>query len=191
MLPDHALSRVDLSQANLQDAVLIGADLSDTNLSGANLRSANLSSVDLRTASGLTQEQINQAVTDRDTLLPSLLASPEDTAAISSNLISNGVEVPSGPVDIVTTKRIIEKVSGQTGLTTHESQNFLDAFKEIVTDSLKNGEQVQITGFGKFYVQKRDARQGINPQTKQRINIPASKVPKFTAGSTLKKNVSS
>jgi DNA-binding protein HU-beta len=58
-----------------------------------------------------------------------------------------------------------------------------------VTDSLKNGEQIQITGFGKFYVQKRDARQGINPQTKQRINIPASKVPKFTAGNALKDQI--
>jgi DNA-binding protein HU-beta len=60
---------------------------------------------------------------------------------------------------------------------------------EVVTDNLKNGEQVQITGFGKFYVQKRDARQGINPQTKQRINIPASKVPKFTAGNALKDQI--
>ena len=50
-------------------------------------------------------------------------------------------------------------------------------------------DQVQITGFGKFYVQQRDARQGINPQTKQRINIPASKVPKFTAGNALKDSI--
>jgi len=58
-----------------------------------------------------------------------------------------------------------------------------------VESELKRGNQVQITGFGKFYVQQRDARQGINPQTKQRINIPASKVPKFTAGNALKDSI--
>jgi DNA-binding protein HU-beta len=59
----------------------------------------------------------------------------------------------------------------------------------VVESELKRGNQVQITGFGKFYVQQRDARQGINPQTKQRINIPASKVPKFTAGNALKDSI--
>ena len=70
-----------------------------------------------------------------------------------------------------------------------EAQKFFDAFTGVVESELKKGNQVQITGFGKFYVQKRDARQGINPQTKQRINIPASKVPKFTAGNALKDKV--
>jgi DNA-binding protein HU-beta len=59
----------------------------------------------------------------------------------------------------------------------------------VVQSELKSGNQIQITGFGKFYVQERDARQGINPQTKQRINIPASKVPKFTAGNALKEHI--
>ncbi|MDQ3793451.1 MAG: HU family DNA-binding protein, partial [Actinomycetota bacterium] len=62
-------------------------------------------------------------------------------------------------------------------------------FTGVVRDELKKGNQVQVTGFGKFYVQQRDARQGINPQTKQRINIPASKVPKFTAGNALKDSI--
>ncbi|MGB3633855.1 MAG: HU family DNA-binding protein [Rubrobacteraceae bacterium] len=46
-----------------------------------------------------------------------------------------------------------------------------------------------MTGFGKFYVQKRDSREGINPQTKQKMTIPASKVPKFTAGNALKESI--
>src|SRR3712207_6714778 len=68
------------------------------------------------------------------------------------------------------------------------SPNF-DAFTGVVESQLKKGNQVQITGFGKFYVQKRGARQGVNPQTKQKINIPASKVPKFTAGNALKDSI--
>jgi DNA-binding protein HU-beta len=77
----------------------------------------------------------------------------------------------------------------KTNTSKSDAQRFFDAFTEVVTDSLKSGEQVQITGFGKFYVQEREARQGINPQTKQRINIAASKVPKFTAGNALKDQI--
>jgi DNA-binding protein HU-beta len=56
----------------------------------------------------------------------------------------------------------------------------------VVTSALKKEDVVQITGFGKFYVQKREAREGVNPQTKEKMKIPASKVPKFTAGNALK-----
>lgn len=59
----------------------------------------------------------------------------------------------------------------------------------MLTESLKEGEEVQFTGFGKFYVQKRDAREGINPQTKAKIKIAATKVPRFSAGMALKNAV--
>ena len=65
----------------------------------------------------------------------------------------------------------------------------VDAFVEVITDALKKGEDVQFTGFGKFYVQDREAREGINPQTKAKINIPATNVPKFSAGVALKNAV--
>jgi DNA-binding protein HU-beta len=84
---------------------------------------------------------------------------------------------------------LIERIADQADASKSEAQRFFDAFTGVVESELKKGNQVQITGFGKFYVQKRDARQGINPQTKQRINIPASKVPKCTAGNALKDKV--
>jgi DNA-binding protein HU-beta len=84
---------------------------------------------------------------------------------------------------------LIEKIANQANGSKNEAQKFFDAFTNVVESELKKGNQVQITGFGKFYVQQRDARQGINPQTKQRINIPASKVPKFTAGNALKDSI--
>jgi DNA-binding protein HU-beta len=84
---------------------------------------------------------------------------------------------------------LIQQIADKANASKSDAQKFFDAFTDVVESELKKGNQVQITGFGKFYVQKRDARQGINPQTKQRINIPASKVPKFTAGNALKDSI--
>jgi nucleoid DNA-binding protein len=81
---------------------------------------------------------------------------------------------------------LIEKIANETNSSKSEAQKFFDAFTDVVEDALKQEDSVQITGFGKFYVQKREAREGINPQTKSKINIAASKVPKFTAGNALK-----
>ncbi len=81
---------------------------------------------------------------------------------------------------------LIEVIADKADASKSEAQRFFDAFQEVVTSELKKGEEIQITGFGKFYVQKREAREGINPQTKEKMNIPASKVPKFTAGNSLK-----
>ena len=81
---------------------------------------------------------------------------------------------------------VIQKIADEIGGSKSEAQRFFDAFTEVVTQALKEDDSVQITGFGKFYVQRREAREGINPQTKNKINIPASKVPKFTAGNALK-----
>ena len=92
-------------------------------------------------------------------------------------------------VATVNKSTLIERIADEANASKSEAQKFFDAFTGVVESELKKGNQVQITGFGKFYVQRRDARQGINPQTKQRINIPASNVPKFTAGNALKDKV--
>ena len=83
----------------------------------------------------------------------------------------------------------VDKLAAKSGLTKKDAAAVVDAFVDVVTEALKKGEDVQFTGFGKFYVQKRQARQGINPQTKKAITIAASKVPKFTAGLALKNAV--
>ena len=83
----------------------------------------------------------------------------------------------------------VDKLAAKSGLTKKDAAAVVDAFVEVVTESLKKGEEVQFTGFGKFYVQKRDAREGINPQTKAKIKIAATKVPKFSAGLALKNSV--
>ncbi len=81
---------------------------------------------------------------------------------------------------------LIQKIADEADGSKSEAQRFFDAFEEVVTSALKEDDVVQITGFGKFYVQRREAREGVNPQTKKKMNIPASKVPKFTAGNGLK-----
>ncbi|MDD5089816.1 MAG: HU family DNA-binding protein [Candidatus Wallbacteria bacterium] len=84
---------------------------------------------------------------------------------------------------------LINNISKATQLTRRESQNALDAFTHIVTNTLKKGEKVAITGFGSWEVKTRAARTGRNPQTKQTIKIPACHVPKFRPGKLLKDQV--
>ncbi len=62
----------------------------------------------------------------------------------------------------------------------------VDAFAEILTETLSRGGEVAIAGFGKFSVSDRAARQGVNPATGAKIDIAASKAPKFTAAKALK-----
>lgn len=83
----------------------------------------------------------------------------------------------------------ISAVADKTGLNKTQAATAVDAFLDTITESLQRREEVQFTGFGKFSVQNRPARMGINPQTKEKIQIAASTVPKFSAGSQLKKAV--
>ncbi len=84
---------------------------------------------------------------------------------------------------------LIQEIADKANASKSEAQRFFDAFQDVVTSALRDDEVVQITGFGKFYVQKREAREGINPQTQEKMRIPASKVPKFTAGNSLKDSI--
>jgi DNA-binding protein HU-beta len=89
----------------------------------------------------------------------------------------------------VTKSEFVDKLAAKAGLSKKDAAAAVDAFVDVVTESLAAGEAVQFTGFGKFYVQQREAREGINPQTKAKIKIAATKVPKFSAGSALKNSV--
>ena len=89
----------------------------------------------------------------------------------------------------MTKSDFIDKLASKTGLSKKDAGAAVDAFIDVITDALSSGEDVQFTGFGKFYVQAREARQGVNPQTKEKIKIAATKVPKFSAGTALKNAV--
>ena len=84
---------------------------------------------------------------------------------------------------------LIAAMAAKTGSTKKDAEATLNAFGDVVTDSLVKGEKVQLVGFGSFEVRKRAARKGRNPQTKEEIKIPASKAPVFKAGKALKELV--
>ncbi len=84
---------------------------------------------------------------------------------------------------------LIEAIAERAEVPKSQAQKHFDAFEEVVTDALKNGEEVQVTGFGKFYVREQKARDGRNPQTGEKMRIPAQKVPSFSAGNSLKESV--
>ena len=81
---------------------------------------------------------------------------------------------------------LVAAMAAKTGDTKKSAEETLNAFVDVVTDALVNGEKVQLVGFGSFEVRKRAARKGRNPQTKEEIKIPASKAPVFKAGKALK-----
>jgi DNA-binding protein HU-beta len=84
---------------------------------------------------------------------------------------------------------LIEELAERTGSTKAEAQRYVDTLEKVVTEALKGGEEIQITGFGKFYVREQKAREGVNPQTKEKMRIPAQKVPAFSAGQGLKEAI--
>jgi DNA-binding protein HU-beta len=93
---------------------------------------------------------------------------------------------------LLTKQEFVDRVAQKSGLNRREAAEAVDAFLGSISDALRNGEEVSFTGFGKFSVQNRAARQGVNPRNpSERVHIPASKVPKFSAGSQLKAAVKS
>jgi DNA-binding protein HU-beta len=84
---------------------------------------------------------------------------------------------------------LMETIAERAKVPKREAQKYFDAFEEVVTDALKDGDEIQITGFGKFYVREQKAREGRNPQTGEKMEIPARKVPTFSAGNSLKESI--
>ena len=82
--------------------------------------------------------------------------------------------------------QVVEAVAKEAGLSKKDAGAAVDAILATVSGALKKGATVQLTGFGSFVVMKQKARMGINPQTKEKIKIAATKVPKFRAGKGLK-----
>ncbi|MBA2429995.1 MAG: HU family DNA-binding protein [Thermoleophilaceae bacterium] len=89
----------------------------------------------------------------------------------------------------MTKAEFVDQVAAEADLQKTDAAAAVDAVLNVIEETLKRGGEVNFTGFGKFSVAERGARQGVNPQTGAKIQISASKVPRFSAGSTLKKAV--
>lgn len=81
---------------------------------------------------------------------------------------------------------LISAIAEKSGLSKKDSEKALGATLDAITGALKAGDKVQLVGFGVFDVKERGERVGRNPRTKETITIPASKVPQFKAGKSLK-----
>ena len=86
-------------------------------------------------------------------------------------------------------QEFVDKVASEAGLSKKDASSAVDAVLKTIEDELRGGGEVSFTGFGKFHVAERSAREGRNPSTGEKIQIAASRVPRFTAGSGLKKAI--
>ena len=88
----------------------------------------------------------------------------------------------------MTKQEFIDAVAGKTGTSKRDAAAAVDAFLGTIEDALKAGDTVTFTGFGKFHRTHRAAREGVNPRNpREKVQIRAAFVPKFSAGSQLKK----
>lgn len=81
---------------------------------------------------------------------------------------------------------LIKELAETTGYTQKDAAAFLDAYVEVVSKALKAGEKVQLVGFGTYELRKRAAGVRTNPQTKAKVQVPASNVPAFKFGKAYK-----
>lgn len=84
---------------------------------------------------------------------------------------------------------LINSLSEETTFAKKDVARILESFARIVQRTLKRGDKVQWAGFGTFLVSRRPARKGINPATKERINLPAINVPRFKPGKNFREGV--
>lgn len=90
----------------------------------------------------------------------------------------------------MTKAELVSAVAGKSGLSKKDTEKAIAGVIDAITEALAKGESIQLVGFGTFEVRERAARKGINPRTKETIDIAATKVPAFKAGRALKDAVS-
>lgn len=86
----------------------------------------------------------------------------------------------------MTKKELVQNIAEEAGISKSVAEKALNAVIDGITDALSNREKVTFVGFGTFFVTERPARKGRNPKSGKVIDIPASVVPKFKAGKSLK-----
>ena len=89
----------------------------------------------------------------------------------------------------ITKANLVEKISNRLGLSKAESQNLVENFFEILSNSLENGEDVKISGFGNFELREKKSRPGRNPKTGEEVAISARRVVTFKPGQKLRSRV--
>ncbi len=88
--------------------------------------------------------------------------------------------------DGMSRKEVVKVLARKTGLTKRATADFLHQLESLITEEIQAGRSLTLTGFGTFFLGERKARHGINPNTKQSLDIPSMAMPRFRAGSALK-----
>lgn len=104
-------------------------------------------------------------------------------------MLKGSVEQDLGKEKTMNKTELISAVAEQAQISKKDAEKAVSAVVDTITNALKEGEKVQLVGFGTFEVRQREARQGKNPRTGEAISIPASKAPAFKAGKALKDTV--
>ena len=86
----------------------------------------------------------------------------------------------------LTKAEMAERLFDEVGLNKREAKEFVDAFFDVLRESLEQGQQVKLSGFGNFDLRRKNQRPGRNPKTGEPLQIKAAKTPKFRAGKALK-----
>ena len=81
---------------------------------------------------------------------------------------------------------LVRAIANNAGITLKDAGVALDSVVASITEGLKNGEKIQISGFGTFEIKDKPAREGVNPKTGEKIKIAASKIPVFKFGKAYK-----
>jgi nucleoid DNA-binding protein len=89
----------------------------------------------------------------------------------------------------MTKRELVEEVAKAANITNKQAERIIEKTSMIIMSEVKHGQKVNITGFGTFYLGKRAARAGINPNTGEKLDIPKIMLPKFRAGSRFKNMV--
>ena len=89
----------------------------------------------------------------------------------------------------MTKAELVEKVANKINLTKKETEGIVSIIFQSITDSLTEGDKVELRGFGSFRIRERSARVGRNPKSGEKVEVPAKKVPFFKAGKELREIV--
>jgi len=91
----------------------------------------------------------------------------------------------------MTKAELVEEVSKASELTKKHSEVIVNTVFHSIIDALKNGEKIELRGFGSFRIRQRGSRKGRNPKTGEQVDVPAKKIPYFKPGKELKELINS
>ena len=105
--------------------------------------------------------------------------------------MKDAIEFPAGIRQGVTKAQLVEEVARSADLTKKDAEVIVSTVLESIVDSLKDGDKIELRGFGSFRIRERGSRIGRNPKTGARVDVPSKKIPYFKPGKELRERLNS